>query len=233
MAIRARALARGRWCGSRLRSAFRRCIARLFLGLAARFFLGSRGFGGAAACLVGSAHARVLFLAAAIGVGTRLAVRFALELRFGELAQRVLALGVDRLVFLDGAALDVGALLAHFDVDRLRSRAALARRNGDFADGAALERDLFGRGSRSRHGRLFLLAVRAAQEAEQLHLLGAADDLIGVGEFHSGLAELREQPVHRRAEHLGQLFDGDVRHRLSTPWPVRTCCLSCPGGISH
>ncbi len=109
---------------------FVRLAPALLFRSAARFFSGARF--------------RLLFLAMAVGLGARLFLGFALELRFAELADRVFALRVDlRLcLFLDNAALDVGALLAHFDVDRFRSRAALTRDNGDLADRTPLQRDL-------------------------------------------------------------------------------------------
>src|SRR5690606_30804181 len=163
--------------------------------------------------------------AAALGFDARLFLGLALGLRLAKLADRVLALGVDLLAFLDHAALDVGALLADLDVDGLGGRAALSRRHRDLADGTALERDL----ARRRRGldrRLLLLAVGAAQEAEQLHLLGTADDLLGIGKLHAGFAKLGQQLVDRGAEDLGQLLDRDVRHRFGTPWSVLHVRLS-------
>src|SRR5690606_40036224 len=74
--------------------------------------------------------------------------RSTLGLRFLQLAQRVFALGIERLsLLLDGAALDVGALLANFDGYRLRCRTTLARIDRQLADRATLERHLTDRKS--------------------------------------------------------------------------------------
>jgi len=132
---------------------------------------------------------------------------FALELRIRQLPDRVLALGIDTLILTHRAALDVGALLAHFDIHGLAARRALV--DGQFAYRLALERDL---PRRSVFGFFLDLAVRAAQEAEQLDLLRARHDLVGAREFHAGFGKLGDQLVHAHAEHAGQLFDRYIRH---------------------
>jgi hypothetical protein len=48
-----------------------------------------------------------------------------------------------------------------------------------------------------------VLPVRAAQEAEQLDLLGARNDLFRAREFHPGFGKLGDQLVHAHAEHAG------------------------------
>ncbi len=158
-------------------------------------------------------------LAALLGVKALALFLLALQLRCLQLAQGVLALAVGTGLLGNRAALDVSALGAHLHVHRLGGCGHAAATGGghlQFADGASLERDLTGRAVIDlRHG--FVLAVRAPQEAEQLHLFGAADDLLLIGEFHAGLAKLPEQLVHRHAQYLGELFDRDIRHRVVAP----------------
>jgi hypothetical protein len=48
--------------------------------------------------------------------------------------------------------------------------------------------------------------VLAAQEAQQLDLLGAGDDLVGARLRDAGLGHLLEQLVGREAERLRQLL---------------------------
>ena len=96
----------------------------------------------------------------------------------------------------------------------------LAGADGELFDLAALERDLLGRGGL---GRLVVLAVRAAQEAEQLHLLGAADHLVRPAEGHAGAGELLEQLLGRHAQHFGQRTYGDFRHVGVIPCVRRQC----------
>jgi hypothetical protein len=196
-----RALVRRRRCG-------RGFGGGLLLAGGARRFLGF-------ALLVEGALLRFL-LAAAFGLGPGVLFLFALLLRLGQLARGLLALGLGAGFLGDHAALDVGALGAHFHVHRLgaaRGAAAAGRGDLQLADLAALQGDLARRAVLDLgHG--VALAVGAAQEAEQLHLLGAADDLLRIGEFHAGLAKLPKQLVHRHAQYLGELFDRDVRHRV-------------------
>src|SRR5690606_33975545 len=200
----------------------RRVRGSLFERLAPRLLLAAPLFLlGELARFLGLALARFLFLALAIGFEQDHLLGFALAARFLQLAQRFRALRIRLRVHLDRTALDVGALLAHLDVDRLGRGAALAGVDLDFADRAPAQRDLAWHAVGIRHRAL--LAVGTAQEAEQLDLLGAADDLVGIAELHAGFAELRKQRVHWLAEYLGKLFDGDIRHRCFDSWPVLPC----------
>jgi len=163
-----------------------------------------------------------VFLAAAIRLQALVLFVVALLLGFLQLAHGVLALDVAAGFFGNDAALDVGALGADFDVHRLGASGAAGARRGhlQLTHLAAFERDLAWRAVVRFGGGEFALAVGAAQEAQQLHLLGAADDLLRIGEFHTGLGQLSEQLVHRHAKYLGELFDRYVRHRvLSPPFP--------------
>ena len=181
----------------------------------ARLRGGALGFVGLALCFFGSLDPGFLFLTAAIGFLARLVFGITFGLRLFQLAQRVFALGIDRLaLILDHAALDVGALLPHLDIDGLRRRATLPRVHRQLADGATLECHLPRRIVITAG---FALAMVAAQKTEQLDLFGAADRLLRVGETHAGFSQLREQLVHRSGQHRGQLLDCYVRHFLFTP----------------
>ena len=203
------------------------------------------GFGGGSGCarlllglqagFLGGLLARFLFLAAALGFQACLLLGIALGLRLLELAQGVLALGIEHLALvLDHAALHIGAFLAHFDVDCLGRRAALPRIDGQLADGATLQGDLLGRAVIARG---FALAMVAAQEAEQLYLFLAADRLLRVGELHPGFLELREQLVDRSGQHRGQLLDCYVRHTCvlltypRLPHPCHCSAASLPAAV--
>src|SRR6185437_4493519 len=195
---------RGRRIGSIGR--FNRHAARGGGGLGFRhgaFFLGTLALG------LGGFELLLLFLAATVLLGQIGQFAFVLFLRFLQFAQRVLALAVYHLVTRNSSTLDIRATRAHFDVDGLGAGATAAG-HGDFADLAALQRDLLRR--RGRGG--FLLAMVAAQEIKQLGLLAIADDLVGAFELHAGLGELREELVLGRAHHVRQLPDCDIRHRV-------------------
>src|SRR6202000_706464 len=154
-------------------------------------------------------------------------VALTLGVRLGELARGVLTVRIVRSVVGDRAALDVRTLGADFDVDRLGRASATTRAGADLqlTDSAALEGDLSWRRF-IRFGSGVVLAVRAAQESEQLHLFGAADDLLRIGEFHARFAKLPKQLVDREAQLMGELFDCDVRHRsLFSAVPARN--LTC------
>src|SRR6185312_1455013 len=170
---------RGRRIGSIGR--FNRHAARGGGGLGFRhgaFFLGTLALG------LGGFELLLLFLAATVLLGQIGQFAFVLFLRFLQFAQRVLALAVYHLVTRNSSTLDIRATRAHFDVDGLGAGATAAG-HGDFADLAALQRDLLRR--RGRGG--FLLAMVAAQEIKQLGLLAIADDLVGAFELHAGLGE--------------------------------------------
>src|SRR5690606_27422851 len=143
--------------------------------------------------------------------------------RLLELAQDLGLLVVHRRGWRPGpvgrlARLDQGDLLAHHHVDR---GAVLAAADGDFLLARAVERDLLRLGRFL--GRLVGLAVGPAQEAEQLDLLGAGDDLVGVAERHARLGQLLEQLLHRRVDQGGKLADGGLlRHS------VPMLCLAPP-----
>ena len=148
------------------------------------FLLGLLGLDLFAAGAVELAQARLFFGVAGFG--------------FLELAQHFLALAGDRR--LDVVALDVGALLAHFHGDRGLGLAGTGDRQ--LFGLAARDGDLLRRAGGL--GRRFGLAVRAAQEAEQFDLLGAADDLIGAGKLHAGVGQLLEQLVDRESHDFCQ-----------------------------
>src|SRR6185312_11293745 len=155
-------------------------------------------------------------LAAPFGIEPLAIFLLALLLGFLQLAYRILALGFGAGFFGDHAALDVCALGTHLNIDGLcRSSGTTAAGSGDlqFADRASPEGDLAWRRIIDLGGSL-ALAVRTAQEPQQLHLLGAADDLFLVGEFHARLAKLGQQLVNRHAQYLGELFDRHVRHSV-------------------
>ncbi len=151
---------------------------------------------------------------------------FALGLGFMQFVRGVVAAGFGARLFGDRAALDIGPLGTDLDVDRLgRARTATgAGADLDFVDRASLEGDLPRRGIvdvGSGPG----LAVCPAQESEQLHLLGAADHLLRIGEFHARFAKLSKQLVDGHAQNLGELFDRDVRHLYFSAVPARN--LTC------
>jgi hypothetical protein len=155
--------------------------------------------------------ARDLFhLALAVALVERVELGLLAGLRLGQLAQHFLVLG-GRRRRVGLVALHVGALLAHFHVHRgLR----LAGADGELLDLAALERDLLRGGGL---GGLVVLAVRPAQEPEQLHLLGAADHLLRPAEGHACASELLEQLLGGHSQHFGQRTYGDFRHCLTLP----------------
>ena len=167
------------------------------LGLLARFFLGALTLQFLGTATIGLKQMRLLLIP--------------LLLRLTQFANRVLTLVVDRRFVGDDAALDVGALGAHLDRDRLGGcRATGPAGNLDLADLAPTQRDMGGR--RDRLAGVFGLAVGAAQKAQQLHLLGAADDLIRAFEMHTRLGELDQQLVGRDIQHRGEVLDGDFSH---------------------
>ena len=69
------------------------------------------------------------------------------------------------------------------------------------AAGISKDTVLLGMGS---YFELWDAAAYAAQEAEQLDLLSAADDLIRTGEFHAGIGKLLEQLVDRQSDDFCQ-----------------------------
>src|SRR5690606_20376467 len=115
-----------------------------------------------------------------------------------------------------GTRLDQGDLLADDDVHR---RSVLAAADGELLLAAAAERDLL-RCDRVLGG-LAGLAVGAAQEAQQLDLLGAGHDLVGIAELHAGLGQLFQQFLDRRVHQCGKLADGGLlRHSVSMSFGV-------------
>src|SRR5690606_33842027 len=178
------------------------------LGAAAGGFLGGGAGGlflGLAAGLLGLA----LLAALAIGLGQGGQLGLLARLALLELAQGLGALLVDGGV--DVVALDVGALLPDLDRD---GGLALAGTDRQLLLLAPLQGDLL----RNRGlARLLVLAVGAAQEAQQLHLLGAADHLVRAAEGHAGAGQLLEQLLDGHSQHLGQRTNGDFRHVIAIP----------------
>src|SRR5690606_11057849 len=131
-----------------------------------------------------------------------------------ELAQDLGALRIPlRSGLLRGGGFLLGRLvehdlLAHEHIDRL---AVLATAHGELLLAVAAERDLPRRcGASAGTG---ALAVGAAQEAQQFHLLGAGHDLVGIAELHAGLGQLFKQFLNRCVHQGGQLADGGLlRH---------------------
>src|SRR6185312_8461866 len=99
--------------------------------------------------------------------------------RLFQLAYGVFALGLGIGRFGNDAALYIGALAAHFDIDGLRrGRGTAWAGSGDLelAHGTPPERDV-ARGALACRG-VGVLVLVAAQEAKQLDLFGAADHLL-------------------------------------------------------
>ena len=116
------------------------------------------------------------------------------------------ALLLQALLFFHGGALHVGAFLAHFHVHRFR----LTRGTGglDGAGGAALQGNLL--------GLRVLGTMGLAQVREQLLLLFVRDAFTGVRVWQSGFLHLREQCIHRDANHVGQFLYGRFCHVSNT-----------------
>src|SRR5690606_29111767 len=151
--------------------------------------------------------------AALVGLGQALLLGQVALARFLQLAQDLGALAVlgGHLFARRLGRLDQGHLLAHHHVHRA---AVLAAAHGQLLLAAAAERDLARRGDFL--GALAGLAVGALEEAEQLDLLHAGDDLVGTVEVHAGLGQLLQQFVDRRVHQFGQLADGGLlRHSVS------------------
>ena len=134
-------------------------------------------------------------------------------LRFLFLA--LLVGGALRLLVLlfENVALDVGFLVANFDVHR--ARATLRARLLELALRLARQRDLARRGGA---GGLAGLggAMRAAQVREQLELGLVADQRLGACDLDSRGLELHEQPVDRNLQDFGKLCNGDIGHKFSS-----------------
>jgi len=109
---------------------------------------------------------------------------FCLIAGFGlfELAQCIFAFVILRGFHL--IAFDIGAFLTDFNRN---GGFRLAGAYRQFFDLAALERDLFGCFA---FGSLFIFAMGAAQETQQLHLLGTTDHLIWPTECHARTCQL-------------------------------------------
>ncbi|MCW0380947.1 hypothetical protein NB697_003793 [Xanthomonas sacchari] len=204
---------RGRRRSRRRRLGVQRGLGRALLGLGtlARFLLGlalALDFLGARAVLLGE-----LLLFGQIAL-----------LGFLQLAQDLGALVVHpsargRRRTLGGQVLGrlhVGALLPDLDVDR-----GLAAPGADrhFLQLAPVQGDLLRRRLGLFLDRLVGLAVSTAQEAQQLHLFGAGDDLVGTAELHPGVGQLNQQFLDRRVHQFGQLADGGLlRHSDPMIW---------------
>ena len=172
-----------------------------FLGLAAFGFLGL------ALGLLGFLGATL------VGLGKRLLLGEVTLLGLLQLAQDLGALVVRIVRAAVLARAHQGHLLAHHHVDRGAAHAAPHR---ELLLAAAAQGDLL---RRSFLGRLFSLAVGAAQEPEQLDLLGAGDHLVGVAELHAGLGQLFQQLLDRGVHQCGQLANGGLlRHSVSVSW---------------
>ena len=117
-------------------------------------------------------------------------------------------------LLLEHVALDVGALLAHLDVDR--ARAALGARELELALRLALQRDLARRGI----ALALAAAVAAAQVRQQLELGIVADAVVGAVDLDAGLIELHEQPVDRHLQDLGKLGNGTSAIAIRTLRPL-------------
>ncbi len=135
-------------------------------------------------------------LARALLGQTRVLLRLAGLVQFFLLLARLL---------LEHVALDVGALLAHLDVDR--ARPPLAGALTQLALRLALERDL------ARRGAFTLAAVTTAQEGQQLDLGIVADPVVRTAHGNARLFELRQQPLDRDFQNFGKLCDCDFGHR--------------------
>src|SRR6476620_8231920 len=143
-----------------------------------------------------------------VGFGQALLLGQVALLGFLQLAQDLGMLIRRRRATAEFGRLDQRHLLAHEHVDR---GAVLAATDGQFLLAAAIERDLLRRSFIL--GRLVSLAVGAPQEAEQLHLFRAGDDLVGTFKAHSGLGQLLQKFLDRCVHQFGQLADrGLLRH---------------------
>jgi hypothetical protein len=124
---------------------------------------------------------------------------------------------VSLVLLLEDVALDVGLLVAHFDVDR--AGAALRARLLELALGLARQRDLAGRRDTSALAGGLAGAMRAAQVREQLELGLVADQRLWTGDLDARGLQLYEQPVDRDLQDFGKLSNGDVRHSVSSSAP--------------
>ncbi|GIX22157.1 MAG: hypothetical protein KatS3mg121_0940 [Gammaproteobacteria bacterium] len=174
-------------------------LGRLCLGLAAR--------------LLGTLTLELLGLAALLG-GDLPRFLFTLAALFGLALER-LALGRQPRRILAAAALltargrgDDAAPLAHFDRDRLGRSAAHA----GSASGGARQTDLADAAALQGHAPRLAAAVAAAQEFEQLQLLGVGDRVIRRAFLHTGVRELLQQALDGRTDGFRQLFDRYFRH---------------------
>src|SRR6186713_2577573 len=147
------------------------------------------------------------FLALALG-GFR---RFLFLALFVDCTLRLLVL------LFENVALDIGFLVANFDVHR--ACAPLRARLLELALRFACERDLARRGGT---GGLAGLggAVRAAQMREQLELGLVADQRLGAGDLDSRRLELHEQPVDRNLQDFSKLCNGDIGHKFPQARPA-------------
>ena len=182
--------------------------ACLLLGLALGIFLGraALGFLALPALLVALLHLAACQL---------LDGRFLGVLGFALLVQHFLR---DPRLLLEHVALDVGALAAHFDVDRAR----LAHRGGDLdlALRLAPERDL------ARRTAVLGLAVGFAQVRQELVLGILADAVLGTERPDAGLLKLRQKFVDGDLQDLGELLDRDVGHLSTSARPQACSALS-------
>ena len=197
------------------------CIGGIGFGLGAR-----DGFGGRAGGFLFLALALEFIGATAIILGQALLFLQVALLGFLQLAQDLGTHGIGFRVRggrddggLGLVRLHVGALLAHFHVHR---GLAAAGGDGHFLHLAAVQGDLLRRGRLVR--RLLGLAVGTAQEAEQLHLLGAGHDLVGTAELHAGLGQLFQQFLDRRIDQFSQLADGGLLRHSDPSFFVAPLC---------
>ena len=114
------------------------------------------------------------------------------------------------VLLFENVALDVGLLVANFDVHRAGAplRAGLLQLALRFAR----ERDLARRGGARGLARLGG-AVRAAQMREQFEFGVITDERLGAIDLDSGGLELHEQPVDRDLQDFSKLCNGDIGHK--------------------
>ncbi len=213
--------------------------AALFFALGLLLFLPALLFELGLAALLFFLGATPLFLRLLLGIFLAAAILFRAVARLGlrvegphldillrEGLSRRLGVALHFLALGDGAALDVGALAAHLDADRLRRRAGARGRAGarsglrrsdrlrQLCHRLALERDLARLGGFLRRD----LAVAAPQVAKQFHLFVLGNDVAAVGLLDARLVELLEQPVDRDADAGRQLINRYLAHAWALPF---------------
>ena len=179
-------------------------------------------------CFFRSLLSRLLFFSTTKVLGLNTLALAALVLDTLRLAAHGLfglaTLGVDLVLLLtsllfEHIALDVGLLLANFDVHRTST--TLRAGQLELALRLALERDLAGRSIA-----VVATAVAATQMSQQFELRIIADAIVGSVHFDACLIELHEQPIDRHLQDFGKLGNCYFCHRLFNPpcltGPLRT-----------